>query len=105
MVATTKNAVFWDVMPCGFCQNRRFGGTYCLYHKGDKNQQDILFLHSVQRLIVTVDIPSSQIIVTLLATEMSVLTRTTWHNIPEDSILHHPLILQIYSLHSAASFP
>jgi hypothetical protein len=24
---TTKNAVFWDVMPCGSCKNRRFGGT------------------------------------------------------------------------------
>jgi hypothetical protein len=20
-----KNGVFWDVMPCGFCKNRRFG--------------------------------------------------------------------------------
>jgi hypothetical protein len=23
-----KNGVFWDVMPCGSCRNRRFGGTY-----------------------------------------------------------------------------
>jgi hypothetical protein len=22
-----KNAVFWDVTPCGSCKNRRFGGT------------------------------------------------------------------------------
>jgi hypothetical protein len=22
-----KNGVFWDVTPCGFCMNRRFGGT------------------------------------------------------------------------------
>jgi hypothetical protein len=22
-----KNGVFWDVMPCGSCKNRRFGGT------------------------------------------------------------------------------
>jgi hypothetical protein len=22
-----KNAVFWDVMLCGSCKNRRFGGT------------------------------------------------------------------------------
>jgi hypothetical protein len=22
-----KNAVFWDVTPCGPCKNRRFGGT------------------------------------------------------------------------------
>jgi hypothetical protein len=24
---TMKNAVFWYVMPCGSCKNRRFGGT------------------------------------------------------------------------------
>jgi hypothetical protein len=24
---TMKNAVFWDVTPCGSCKNRRFGGT------------------------------------------------------------------------------
>jgi hypothetical protein len=24
---TTKNGVFWDVTPCAFCENRRFGGT------------------------------------------------------------------------------
>jgi hypothetical protein len=22
-----KNGVFWDVTPCGYCMNRRFGGT------------------------------------------------------------------------------
>jgi hypothetical protein len=22
-----KNAVFWDLTPCGSCENRRFGGT------------------------------------------------------------------------------
>jgi hypothetical protein len=24
---TMKNAIFWDVMSCGSCKNRRFGGT------------------------------------------------------------------------------
>jgi hypothetical protein len=24
---TMKNAVFWDVTPCGSCKNRCFGGT------------------------------------------------------------------------------
>jgi hypothetical protein len=24
---TMNNGVFWDVMPCGSCKNRRFGGT------------------------------------------------------------------------------
>jgi hypothetical protein len=22
-----KNGVFWDITPCGYCKNRRFGGT------------------------------------------------------------------------------
>jgi hypothetical protein len=25
-----KNAVFWDVRPCGSCKNRCFGGMYHL---------------------------------------------------------------------------
>jgi hypothetical protein len=33
-----KNGIFWDIMPCGSCKNRRFGGTYRLLHQGDKNQ-------------------------------------------------------------------
>jgi hypothetical protein len=24
---TMENSVFWDVTPCGFCKNRRFGRT------------------------------------------------------------------------------
>jgi hypothetical protein len=40
-----KNVIFWDVMSCGSCKNRRFRGTL-------------------------------------------VLTRATWCNIPEDSLLH-----------------
>jgi hypothetical protein len=24
-----KNAVFWDVTPCGSCKNQHFGGMYC----------------------------------------------------------------------------
>jgi hypothetical protein len=24
---TMKNGVFWDATPCGYCKNRRFGGT------------------------------------------------------------------------------
>jgi hypothetical protein len=28
MAVTMKNAVFWDVVPCAFIINRRFGVTY-----------------------------------------------------------------------------
>jgi hypothetical protein len=60
-----KNAIFWDVTPCG----------------------------SMLRLLVTADIfPSSPILVTLMVEVIYssltlVRTRATWHNIPEDGIL------------------
>jgi hypothetical protein len=33
-----KNGVFWDVTICCSYKKRRFGGTYRLLHKGDKNR-------------------------------------------------------------------
>jgi hypothetical protein len=35
---TMENMVFWDVMQCGSCKSRCFGGTYRLHHEGDKNR-------------------------------------------------------------------
>jgi hypothetical protein len=35
--ATTKNAVLWDVKPCGSCKNRGYGGTYRLHYQGENN--------------------------------------------------------------------
>jgi hypothetical protein len=63
-----KNGVFWDVMPCGSCKNRRFG-SLC------------------QLLVTTSVVPSSPILVTLMkkalsSSETSVLTRATRRNLP-----------------------
>jgi hypothetical protein len=77
-----KNAIFWYVTACDSCKNRCFGGTYRL-----------IIIISVFRLLVTANVPSSPILVTLMvdllsSSETSVLTRATWHNILEGGILH-----------------
>jgi hypothetical protein len=39
MAVTMKNAIFWDITPCGSCKNRRFGGMYRLNRQADKSQR------------------------------------------------------------------
>jgi hypothetical protein len=76
-----KNAVFWDVMLCVSCKNRRFGGTFRLRH------QAIVFIRSVLRLLVTaVVVPISPILLTVMmeaigSSEKSILTRASRSNI------------------------
>jgi hypothetical protein len=63
----------------------------------------IVFLCSMRRLLVTVNVPSSPILVTqmmevLHSSETWALTGATWRNIPEDRILQKRLISQLYTI-------
>jgi hypothetical protein len=83
-MVTMKNAIFWDVTPCGSCQKQCFGESYRFYCQGDKN----LFLCSMLQLLVTANlVPSLPILITLMMeaihpSKTLVLTRTTCCNTP-----------------------
>jgi hypothetical protein len=68
-----------DVTPCGSCNNRRFRGTYRLHLQSENNQRTInnvssdnnyftlrRILRSVLRLLVTVNVVLSSLIILLI---------------------------------------
>jgi hypothetical protein len=50
MAATMKNAIFWDVMPCGSCKNQHFEGrSVFIRATGRNNPEDSIFHASLYR--------------------------------------------------------
>jgi hypothetical protein len=85
---TMKNGVFWDVTLCGSCKNRRFGRTYRLHNRGDKNRwtRKNVSLTSNRRKLLR-----------YISSETSFLSRATRRNIPRDGILNS-ILTALYSL-------
>jgi hypothetical protein len=75
----TKNAVFWNMTPCGSCNNRRFAKSV------------------LQLLVIANVVPSSLILVTLMMEAIHFsdaygLIGATRLHIPEDGILRYKRI-------------
>jgi hypothetical protein len=76
-----KNAVFWDVTPCGSCKNRRSSETSVLTRATRR----------IRFLVTANVVPRSPILVTLIirvirSSGTLVLTRAKRRNIPEYGI-------------------
>jgi hypothetical protein len=89
-----------EEMKHRFCSSLLHVHTSCHYPWSHMNcvftDEEYLFLCSVCQLLVTTNVPSSLILSTLITEvvcsfKTSVLTRATWHHIPENDILrnHH----------------
>jgi hypothetical protein len=81
---TMKNAVFWDVVPCRSCVNRRLGGMYRLHLQGRKIGERGT---SVSKWLQLADFCTLKM-EAIRSFETSVHTRSTRRHIPEDGIFH-----------------
>jgi hypothetical protein len=81
-----KSVVFWDVEPCGFNINRRFGGTCCIQLQGRRNNAN-KSVNSLTLFLARV-ISSALEMQETRSSETSVYIKHTRCHIPEDDILH-----------------
>jgi hypothetical protein len=90
-----KNAVFSDVTPCGSCKNRvlkeRNASIIRVTRIGESH---IVFLRNVRRFLVTGNVHSSPILVTLMmealrSSETSVHARSTGRNVAKTAHFKH----------------
>jgi hypothetical protein len=91
MTVTMKDAVFWDVDPCRYFVNRRFGGMYRLHLQGIRNPRAMNQREQVYSYLLTL-VHRSWIYYTLKMeairfSETSVNKIYTRRHIPEDGIL------------------
>jgi hypothetical protein len=99
-VILLKNAVFWDVTPCGSCKNdvseERIASIFRVINIDEMGTMLAVTSNrsTLRRLLVKANVvPTSPIAVTLImkalrSSETSVLTRATCLNIPQDVVLH-----------------
>jgi hypothetical protein len=74
---TMKNAAFWDVAPCGSCENPRFGGTCHLHLQGGRTDCCLLYVSSRLTLSLTRVISSTLKMEASLSSETSVYNKPT----------------------------
>jgi hypothetical protein len=83
-----KNAVFWDVVPCRSCVNRRFEGMYILHLEGRKIRERGSSLQPPAHACSSLADFSNLKMEAIGSSESSVHTRSTRCHIPEDGIFH-----------------
>jgi bisphosphoglycerate-dependent phosphoglycerate mutase len=88
-----KNTVFWDVAPCRYYVNRRFGGTYRVHLQGRSNSgalnqlEQIAVYSYLLTLVYRSWIASTLKVEAIRSSETSVNKIPTRRHIPEDGIL------------------
>jgi hypothetical protein len=83
-----KNAVFWDVTPCGSSHILCFGRTYRLHHQGGNSEiGTVLSVISISTLIMEA----------ICFSKTSVHTSATRRHIPEDGIILRGMCVQAFT--------